>query len=64
MPSRAHSSVTRRTLFDSGAVPLDPRQTPPPRPTAVAVHDDGNVPRKPLSRNTGTSAGESIEGHS
>ena len=27
------------------AMPLDPRQASPPRPAAVAVHDDGDMPR-------------------
>ena len=57
MPSRAHSSVTRRTLVTPAAMPFDPRQAPLPRPAPVAVHDDGDVPRQPLPRNVGQFGG-------
>jgi len=34
--------------FHSGAVTGHARQVPALRPAAVAVHDDGDVPRQPL----------------
>ena len=32
----------------AAAMPFDPRQALPLGPAAVAVHDDGDVPRPPL----------------
>src|SRR5439155_21899490 len=39
--------------LDTAAMALDPRQAALPRPAAVAVHDDGNVPRQPGRIKTG-----------
>jgi hypothetical protein len=35
--------------MDAGAVPRHPWKTPFLRPASVAVHDDGYVPRYPLT---------------
>ena len=52
MPSRAHSSVTRRTLLRPRRWPSI-RGRPAAGPAAVAVHDDGDVPRHFLGRHIG-----------
>ena len=50
MSSRAHSSVDAAHAGHAAAMPFDPRQPLPLRPAAVAVHDDGDVPRPGLER--------------
>ena len=56
MPSRQHSSMVARTLCDAAAMALDARQAALLGPAAVAVHDDGDVPRQPLRIEAGAAA--------
>ena len=48
MPSRADVFDDVAHGVDAGAVPLDPRQVALRGPTAVAVHDDRDMPGQPL----------------
>ena len=45
-PRRGFDDVADRV--DAGAMPFDARQVPLAGPAAVAVHDDGDVPRQPI----------------
>ena len=63
MPSRQHSSTVARTLWTPRQVALDARQAALLRPAAVAVHDDGDVPRQPLGVEAGGGdAGQGVRG--
>ena len=46
MPRRADAFDDVADRIDAGAVALDARQVALRRPAAVAVHDDGDMPRQ------------------
>src|SRR5207244_1210664 len=50
----------RANALDAAAVALDARQAALPGPAAVAVHDNGDVPRQPLRGEAGR--GEALQG--